>query len=158
MAIQPWEDDADIKRANRTAYIIHLRREGLTFKDIADELGLSIKTVRTFYYDEIAKIPAVEAALLRMEMSDRFDGYRKVARMILGTRNFQVSQKGQIISGPEGLPLADHDPALKALKLLIDIDKEEMRLWGLAMPAKLQVDMEAVQYTIVGVDPKEVLG
>lgn len=163
-AIEPWEPDAEWKRNQRTADVVRLRREGLTWWEIAKEVDLSSVWCKKLFFDELQRIPQAEIVLMRQEMSDRFDSYRALAYGILKRRHYVISPKGQLIADPdypdndfEKRMLRDDDPIIKALHVLIDVDKQEMKLYGLAAPQQIQVESTIVQYEIVGVDPSETL-
>lgn len=161
-AIQPWDDDHEYLQANRLQVIVNMRRQGETFTDIAQAVDLSITQVRRIFYEEIRKLPAAEIALLRQEMSNRFDAYRKIAFQVLRARHFIVAPNGKVVYSPdetgENIPLLDHKPVLDAVHLLLSVDKEEMKLWGLAQPQKVDIEGQIVQYEIIGVDPNVTLG
>jgi AraC-like DNA-binding protein len=156
----PWSNDYDYQKAQRIADLVSMRRTGATFEEIATHFDISSRWARKLFYDELKKIPAVEIALLRQEMTDRFDSYRSMAFKVLQHRHYTISTKGEVVRNPDApeLLMEDDKPTIEALHLLMSIDKEEMRLWGLAAPQQVQVDATTVvQYEIKGVDPAAAL-
>lgn len=62
-----------IKRAERRSRAVHLRREGLTLREVADELGVSVYTAWNDIQTAVRDIPKEEADLLRQQEADRLD-------------------------------------------------------------------------------------
>jgi hypothetical protein len=159
--VTPWSDDYEVTKAQRIADLVSMRRTGATFEEIGQHFNITARWARTLFYEELKKIPAVEVALLRQEMTDRFESYRSMAYKVLQHRHYAISVKGEVVRDPNApeLILADDKPTIDALHLLLKIDTEEMRLWGLAAPQQVQVDATTVvQYEIKGIDPESALG
>jgi hypothetical protein len=73
---------------------------------------------------------------------DRFQDYRRAAQRVLSTRHYVASaQSGKLTYGPDGTPLLDDDPVLRALDRLAKIDDMELRLRDLYPAAKSRVEV-----------------
>jgi hypothetical protein len=145
--------------AIRSQDIVNLRRNGATFQEIADNPGirLSVDYVRKLFYDEMKKIPQAEVLLLRQEATERLDAMRSLAAKILLKRHVKVNTRGQVIDDGNGNYLEDPEPVLKALALMLEIEKEVSMLWGLRAATTQKHEIQAIAYEIIGVDPEEVL-
>jgi hypothetical protein len=84
----------------------------------------------------------LEQAEARQAFLDRFQDYRRAAQRVLSTKHYAVTgQTGKIVTGPDGKPLIDDDPALRALDRLLKIDDMELRLRDLYPAAKSRVEV-----------------
>jgi len=161
--LQPWEPDHDYRMAARSRDIVNLRRNGATFQEIADDPGidLSVDYVRKLFYDEMRKIPAAEVLLLRQEATERLDAMRSIAARILQHRHVKINAQGKIIEDRDEngnrVFVEDPEPVLKALSLMLEIEKEVAMLWGLRAATTQKHQIEAIAYEIVGVNPEEAL-
>lgn len=68
---------AAIERAERRSRAVHLRREGLTLREVADELGVSVYTAWNDIQTAVRDIPKEEADLLRQQEADRPDALQR---------------------------------------------------------------------------------
>lgn len=66
-----------IERAERRAQAVHLRREGLTLREVADRLGVSVYTAWNDIQTAVRDIPKEEADLLRQQEADRLDNLQR---------------------------------------------------------------------------------
>lgn len=62
-----------IERAERRSRAVDLRREGLTLREVANELGVSVYTAWNDIQTAVRDIPKEEADLLRQQEADRLD-------------------------------------------------------------------------------------
>jgi transposase-like protein len=120
-----------------------LFRRGLSYRQIAKELDVSHQTA----FDAVRRASRdngsdpLEQAEARQAALDRLQDYRRAAWRVLTARHYVVSQGGTIVLGPDGKPLADNDPVLRALDRLVKIDQEDNRLRDLYPPAKARVEV-----------------
>jgi len=105
-------------------------RHGMSYRQIGAELGVShqaaFEAVR-----RAAKENAVdpfEAAAARQVVLDRIQDYRRIAQEILEAQHYQITQAGRVAEGPDGLPLIDRDPNMRALDRLMKLEDMENRL------------------------------
>jgi orotate phosphoribosyltransferase-like protein len=142
--------------ANKRKRIVKLRDQGLTYREICDEVGLSLNAVWQHYQAAMRDIPAAEAAAHRENLSkhlneqlDRIDMAREAAMEVLAARHVMVSQ-GRVVS-IEGEPIIDDAMVLTAIDRLIKLDDQEAKLLGLYAETKMKTSV-TVNYTVDGVD------
>lgn len=128
----------------RDAKAYDLFRRGLSYRQIAAEMGYSanaaFEAVRRAAKDNA--VDPLEAAEARQVFLDRFQDYRRAAQRVLSTRHYVASaQSGKLAYGPDGQPLLDDDPVLRALDRLCKIDDMELRLRDLYPAAKSRVEV-----------------
>lgn len=66
-----------IERAERRSRAVDLRREGLTLREVANELGVSVYTAWNDIQTAVRDIPKEEADLLRQQEADRLDNLQR---------------------------------------------------------------------------------
>lgn len=120
-----------------------LFRRGLSYRQIGTELGVShqsaFEAVRRAARDAAGDpLVAAEAHTLMLE---RLQDYRRQAWRVLTARHYVTTQAGEVATGPDGAPLLDDDPVLRALDRLLKIEDHEARLRGLYAPAKSRVEV-----------------
>lgn len=132
--------------AIRRARIVELRDAGLTFREIAAEVGLAYQTVWDHYQKAMRDIPAAAVAAHREliarrrdEQLRRIDMEREAVMEVLAARHVTVSN-GQIIR-EDGQPILDDAPVLVAVDRLVKLDDQEAKLLGLYAPTKSRVEV-----------------
>ncbi len=143
--------------AERRAEIVRLRDEGLTFREISAEIGLSLRAVWKHYQNAMRDIPAgiVEAhaenaAVRKAEQLRRIDMQREAVVEVMTAKHVTVSQ-GRVVRDDDGEPILDDAPVLAAVDRLVKLDDEEAKLLGLYAEQKIS-HSGGVTYEIVGVD------
>jgi hypothetical protein len=120
-----------------------LFRRGLSYRQIGAELGFSHQSasdaIRRAAKDNAAD--PLEQAEAKQAVYDRLQDYRRAAQRVLNSRHYVVSQGGKLVLGPDGQPLHDGDPVLRALAALLRIEQEENRLRDLYPPQKSRVEV-----------------
>jgi len=120
-----------------------LFRRGLSYRQIGAELGVNEKTaweaVRRAARENAGDPLEAEAA--RQVFLDRFQDYRRAAQRVLSSRHYVTVQSGKIVTGPDGNPLLDDDPVLRALDRLAKIDDMELRLRDLYPAARSRIEI-----------------
>lgn len=132
--------------ATRRARIVELRDAGLTFREIAAEVGLAVPTVWQHYQKAMRDIPASAVAAHRElitqrrdEQLRRIDMEREAVMEVLAARHVTVSN-GQIIR-EDGQPILDDGPVLTAVDRLVRLDDQEAKLLGLYAPTKSRIEV-----------------
>lgn len=128
----------------RDARAYDLYRRGLTYRQIGAELGLSSPSSAQEAVRRGAKEAAVdplESAEARQAFLDRLQDYRRTAQRVVATRHYVTTQGGKLVTGPDGQPLIDNDPVLRALDRLLKIDDTELRIRDLYPAAKSRVEV-----------------
>lgn len=129
-----------ISRAERRARAVNLRREGLTLREVADELDVSVYTAWNDIQTAIRDIPKEEADLLRQQEADRLDALQRAV--------WDAALAGD-------LPAVD-----RALKII----ERRCRLLGLDAPTRIEypaVDLDldaAVRDLVAAAQGKPVEG
>lgn len=138
----PRRRTAEQMEADARAY--DLFRRGLSYRQIAREQGwktpsAAFDAVRRAARDNAAD--PIESAEARQLFLDRLQDYRRAAQRVLSTRHWVTTQAGNVATGPDGQPLPDDEPALRALDRLLKIDDTELRLRDLYPAAKRVVEV-----------------
>lgn len=137
----PRRRSAETMERDHRAY--DLFRRGLSYRQIGAELGFSHQAasdaIRRAAKDNASD--PLEQADARQAVYDRLQDYRRAAQRVLNARHYVVSQGGKLVLGPDGNPLADGDPVLRALNTLIKIEQEENRLRDLYPPLRSRVEV-----------------
>jgi hypothetical protein len=128
----------------KDAQAYDLFRRGLSYRQIAAQLGWAspksaFEAVRRAARDHA--LDPLEAAEARQAFLDRFQDYRRAAQRVMSTRHYVATQAGRLTLGPDGQPLVDDDPVLRALDRLCKVDDMELRLRDLWPAAKSRVEV-----------------
>ncbi|MFI1728192.1 hypothetical protein ACH40E_02915 [Streptomyces acidicola] len=145
--------------AARDARAAELRTQGLTFQQIADELGYTHKqsaadACRRALRD-IVKGPAEKLLALHVE---RLETLYEKALEVLEADHVVVSH-GKVVTMAdpetgEEKPLKDNGPKLAAIREARATMESFRKLMGLDQPTQVSVS-GAVRYEVVGVDPTD---
>lgn len=147
--------------AERDAQILALKRQDLSFQQIADRLGISRTAAHRGFHRALPRITEPEAKAYRAEHLARLELRREVVLDILHARHVTISNGhvvSEIIGTDEetgkpiyGEPYEDDGVVMAASAELGRIDDQEAKLLGLY--AKLEVEHSGgVTYEIIGVD------
>ena len=135
----------DVETIERDHKAYDLFRRGLSYRQISAEIGYRSPSAAFDAVRRAARENAVdplEAMAARQVFLDRFQDYRRAAQRVLSTRHYVASaQSGKLAYGPDGNPLLDDDPVLRALDRLAKIDDMELRLRDLYPAAKSRVEV-----------------
>ncbi len=154
---------SDLAMADRDTQVVALKRQDLSFQQIADHLGISkAGAVRSFQRAKRRVDAATDAdyAAYRDEQLAAIAAMREVCDEIIAARHVSISN-GHVVSeitghDDDGNPLygdpyEDDAPVLAAIDRRIKLDDQEAKLLGLY--AKVEVAHSGgVTYEIVGVD------
>jgi hypothetical protein len=139
--MMPRRRSAETIERDQRAY--DLFRRGLSYRQIGAELSVSHQSafdaVRRAARDNAGDPLEAEAA--RQVFLDRFQDYRRSAQRVLSARHYVTTQSGRLVAGPDGSPLLDDDPVLRALDRLLKVDDMELRLRDLYPPARSRVEV-----------------
>ena len=121
-----------------------LFRRGLSYRQIAAEMDWknqksAFEAVRRAARENAAD--PLEQAAARQAFLDRFQDYRRAAQRQLNARHYLTVQSGKIVTGPDGQPLVDSEPNMRALDRLLKIDDMELRLRDLYPAQKSRVEV-----------------
>lgn len=120
-----------------------LYRQGRSYRQIGAQLGIShqaaFNAVRRAAKDNA--VDPIEAAAGRQVFLDRLQDYRDAVRQVLTTTHYVTSPSGRIVEGPDGEPLIDTDPIMRAIDRLRAFDDMELRLRDYYPAAKSRVEV-----------------
>lgn len=154
----------------RIARIFDLRREGATFQQIGDDLGLSRQRAHQIYRDALAAIPSESVALYRAEQAERLDDMLRRAYVVLNAghplvQSGRVVRRGEAVLDDEGRPviddaageeLRDAGPVLAAIKVVLQVEERRARLFGLDAPVRAELSGGVqVSYQVQGIPDEE---
>lgn len=158
---------APLDVAERRAAAARLRGEGLSYRAIADELGIDVKTAFSDVkaaVQSVVEAPAKEVVRVELARLDdellALDRLEEDVRKVLDREHVTVSHGKVITLEGDTEPLHDDGPVLQAVDRLMRIEEQRRRngesrrkLLGLDAPAKSQIT-GGVTYEIVGIDPE----
>jgi hypothetical protein len=135
----------------RDAEAFRLRARGWTLERISDHLGYggnqnvhrAVKkavTART--------TPAVDE--LRHTMDEQLDQLYESALKALENKHIKFHQ-GEVLTY-DGDVVVDDDVTLRAIKVLLDVQERRAKLWGADAPAKQEVEVTQVKFSVEGSD------
>jgi hypothetical protein len=140
----------DLATAERDAEAARLRSRGMTYRQIAAHLGVTVGNAHAAVQRALAEViaePAADALAFELE---RLDQLYQAALKVLEAQHITVSN-GRVVE-LDGVPLPDDGPVLQAIDRLVRISESRRKLLGLDQPAKTQVS-GGLTYEVVGVDP-----
>ncbi len=147
---------SEAQRAARREELVRLRNCGATWQEIADALGYTsapaAATDLRRILDQRREQLALSLDQYREKQLASIDMQRKAVVGVLEAFHYVISE-GEVVSGPDGNPLKDDAPILRAVDRLKALDEREARLLGLDAPTELAGTV--VTYIIEGVDPAD---
>jgi hypothetical protein len=127
-----------IDAAERDAKALELRKDGLTYTQIAERLGISRSTAHKHVTRGLHRTRQEPADELRRLEAERLNQLWAEAMAVLRRRHVMV-QSGKIVKGDDGQPITDDGPVLQATATLLRVMERRARLLGLDAPAKHEV-------------------
>ncbi|WP_328976398.1 hypothetical protein [Streptomyces canus] len=141
MTRPPQLDQGREARAVRDADIYRCKVAGMTERAIADRYDLAQSTVHEIIDRGRRDLLTPGAEALRQMEADRLDDARRAASAVRA-RTHYVVQGGAVVTGPDGQPLRDDAPTLKANEQLVRISESWRKLFGLDAPEQLNIALE----------------
>lgn len=140
--------------AERDACAAQLRKQGKTYKEIAEALG---------YYDQggawraVARVRSevrqeAGAELIAVEKAE-LDRLYVLAMEIIERQHVAVSN-GRVVRDDDGTPINDDGPRLAAIGAARQIRESYRKLTGLDQPAKQEIS-GGVKYEVVGISAED---
>jgi DNA-binding transcriptional MerR regulator len=127
----------------RDARAVELRRRGLTYQQIADQLTLSSAgkahdAVRRGVLDS-AREDRDEQTYLELE---RLDELIRTLYRVISTRHYATSSSGVVILDPQTkAPLIDNGPIIAAVNAMRQLSESRRKLLGLDAPSRARVEV-----------------
>lgn len=125
--------------AVRSARVVELKNEGLTFREIADQLGVSLGTVWKDFDRALERVMEPNVNAYRADAHARLVKVREVVEDVINRRHLVVSASGRVAVDEDENPLEDDGVVLAAANQLIRIDEREAKLLGLDAKNELAV-------------------
>lgn len=125
--------------AEQDQRVVALKRQGLTFLQIASELAISKSQAHRAFQRALNRIPADDVRAYREEQLEHIELAREVVLDVLSsyTENLLVSREGDVIEAGE-----DFTSVLGAVDRLVKLDDHEAKLLGLYAATRISVDAE----------------
>jgi hypothetical protein len=160
---RPW---TALTMAERDEHIVELKGQGLSFQQVADQVGIS-KSGAILGFQRVKRRVNERAddnyATYRDDQLARIAVLREVVADIVHTRHVTISN-GHVISEITGRdddgkpiygdPYEDDAPTLAAIDRMVKLDEREAKLLGLDAEQKLNLS-GGITYEIVGVNQDE---
>ena len=131
----------------RRVRVVELRDEGMGFREIAAELGVSVALVHRDYEAALAKVPVKSVEQYREHQMIELAKLREIVQDVVDRRH-QVVSDGRPVFDEDG-PMLDDAPLLAAVDRLMKINDREAKLLGLDARPEVQVTGD-LTYRIVG--------
>ncbi len=122
------------------AQAAHLRAQGLSYRQIAQQVGCDVHTAHDRVARAIAAVPVENVNELREVERARLDEMLMVAWREMH-RDHVVVQFGKVVRGEDGRPLIDSGAKMAALDRLLRISRERRMLMGLDAPARSVIEV-----------------
>jgi hypothetical protein len=132
-----------VDAADTDARCLELRRAGLSYRDIARTVGLSVANVHgrvTRGLDRTRREPA--DGLRELEL-DRLDVLQVVLTQVLRREHVTISG-GKVVQDEDGRSYRDDGPVVAAAQALVRVQESRRRLLGLDAPAKVEAKILTV--------------
>lgn len=129
----------DLARAELDAQVVELKRQDLTFAEIAQVLGISKTSAFRGFHRALPRIAEPAANAYRAEHLARLELAREAVMEVLTNKHVTVSNGVVVRVG--GKALADDGPILAAIDRLLRIDEREAKLLGLDAPVRTRVEV-----------------
>lgn len=133
-----------LSNAQRDAEAARLRARGLTFQQIADQLGYSDRSAARMGWKRVIDGVVIEARedVLKLEL-DKLDRMEREAIEIMETFHFVVSDGRIVFTGdkddPNRTPLHDDGPRLAAIDRWLKVSQHRAKLMGVYAPTRSEV-------------------
>ncbi len=139
--------------ALRRDRIVELRDQGLTFREIAVEVGVSHQRVWQLYQRAMRDRPVVAVHEERKKQRlaaqlQRIDMEREVAEALVTSAHQVITVSGKVLEAE------DSGPVLAAMDRLVKLDDQEAKLLGLYAEQKMAVS-GGLRYEVVGIAPED---
>lgn len=133
--------------------VVDLIREGLTFREISAQTGISTATAHRLFQAGLKLIPAQSVQEYREQQLNDLELARNVILGILASYHATVSQ-GRVVMLDDS-PIEDHMPVMAAADRLIKITERQAKILG--SDAKQEITLDGtVRYQVLGLDDSEV--
>lgn len=135
----------------RRQRVMQLKDQGLTFREIAKELGVSLGLVHKDFEASLTRVLEPDVAAYRAEHTARLKKMREVVEDVIARRHLLVAASGRVAVDEDGEPIEDDAIVLAATDRLVKIDEAERKLLGLDAKPELRIE-GALTYSILGLD------
>lgn len=131
-----------LNTAQRDAQAARLAAQGLTYQQIADEIGISNKgdAWRAVQRARQAAIQPAGEELIATEAAELDTLYAEVMEIL--ARDHVMVSHGRIVCGDDGEPILDDGPKLAAIDRAVKIRESYRKLRGVDAPSRVSVDAE----------------
>ena len=135
--MQPKVRDAELTISERDNRAAGMKLSGLTYEQIADDLGISRTTAFEAVERAMKAVPFEEADTLRKIELAHLDKAQSKALEILDKQHVAISASGKVVYN-DGEPVLDDSVALKAVDSLVKVQGRRAKLLGLDAPTRVQ--------------------
>jgi hypothetical protein len=126
-----------VDAAQRDARALELRAAGASYRQIAEQLGVSVSTAWTCVERGLDRTRREPAGRLRQIEAERLDRLQVEAIQVLRAHHYVV-QGGEVVTH-NGQELVDHGPTLAAIRTLLAVAERRAKLEGLDAPRKEEI-------------------
>ncbi|MGW3421295.1 hypothetical protein [Streptomyces phaeochromogenes] len=129
-----------LTRNQKVIRAFELRLQGLTCKDIGEQLGVTAMTVSNYVKEELENRITPLADEERKQQLDQLDGIYARLRAIFAS-DPPLYQYGKLVRGPDGEPAVDLELLVKTGKQLQSLLDSKARLTGAYKPFQTQTEV-----------------
>jgi Sigma-70, region 4 len=132
-----------VDAADRDARALELRRAGLNYREIAQQMGVSVATAHKYVTRGLDRTRREPADALRDLELERLDALQLALTQVLASQHVTVSG-GKVIRDEHGQPLRDDGPTIAAAQALVRVQESRRRLLGLDAPVKVDAKLMTI--------------
>jgi hypothetical protein len=127
----------------REARALELRRDGLTYAQIGEVLGVNRQMATRIVQRGLDRIVREPAEQIRRLELDRLDHLQVEGLNVLHRRHVVV-QGGKVVKDDDGQPIVDDGPTLHAIHTVLKVQARRAKLLGLDAPAKVEAKVMSI--------------
>jgi len=142
--------DRSPETAKRDAEAARLRAQSLSYREIAAELGVDVRTAHAAVQRALTETVAEAADDVRRLELERLDDLARQARKVMLGTHYVIAQGKVVRLRRGGAPLEDDGPILQAIDRLLKIQERRARLLGLDAPVKVSAEAQGLGAEIAG--------
>ena len=123
-----------------------MRAERKTYPMIAEALGMTRQSAHAAVQRHARSIATDKLDDVKKEIFEQLDFYERELVALLRRPHYVVSQKGELVTGPDGEYLIDDAPIIASISTALKVIRERSRLLGLDAPTQSVQRVEVITH------------